>query len=234
MMRKKLLMMISIFLTIIFFQIQIVSSLTGLEIETISENQKEEIKSNLNISRKNLEGTVESISSFDVSTNGLIAVCNEGFSNFINVYDSNGKFLYGYSLDTQGSFGVEFKDDELMIYLLRSSLLISLDEKGNIIDILNVKKTAENESYWRNSIRSKIKKEGIYEYYLKSNNFLSLSNSKIIRYNIQDRSSNVILDFENENGIFIIIIFIFISSVFAVAVIGVFRVTKKAKEERKT
>lgn len=233
-MRKKLLIVLSILLAIIFFQIRMVSALTSLETDTISESQKEEIKANLNISRKNLEGSIESISSFDVSPNGLIAVCNEGFSKFINVYNSNGEFLYGYSLDTQGTFGVEFKDDELMIYILRSSLLVSLDDGGNITNILSVKKTTENESYWRNSIRAKVKKVGNYEYYLKGNNFLALSNSKIIRYNNQDMSSSVILDFGVGNGIFMIIIFIFISSVFAVAIIGVFRVIKKAKEEIKT
>ena len=68
---------------------------------------------------------------FDVCENGYFAVGYRG--NTIQVYDQNGVFCYGYQFETEGTYGIAFHGENLVIYLARSHIAIEMDHEGNCV-----------------------------------------------------------------------------------------------------
>ena len=89
---------------------------------------------------------------FDVNEQGMIAVGQkDSQGKEICIYTSQGEFLYGYRFNCTQSFCVEWDEQRVNIYFIRSDVIISLDSDGNILDIKSVQDTIDNNSY-RNSL----------------------------------------------------------------------------------
>ena len=85
----------------------------------------------LNISFLVQEQERRVIHCFDVCENGYFAVGYRG--NMIQVYDQNGVFCYGYQFETEGTYGIAFHGENLVIYLARSHIAIEMDHEGNCV-----------------------------------------------------------------------------------------------------
>lgn len=92
---------------------------------------------------------------FDVSNNGYVAIGSESLpKKNISVYDEKGSFIYGYNFKSDGSFGVGWENDFLVIYLVRENAAITINNNGDVLLCEEIKDTAENSSYWNNEIFS--------------------------------------------------------------------------------
>ena len=118
-MRKKIIfsMLFLLFAFIIHNQYTVLAMNTGFETEDIDSDTQAHIFMKMEIEL--LESDTEDfmISYFDVNeNNGNIALCFEDSGRKkIGIYDSDGKFKYGYSFLESGSIGVEWDGNNIIM-----------------------------------------------------------------------------------------------------------------------
>lgn len=143
---------------------------TGFSTESMSDADKENFITNANITMLHSESQKRGIKCFDVNNDGLIAI---GTSNSeqktISVYTMDGDFQYGYTFHSSGSFGLEWDEDNLIIYWVRSDVAVCVDKDGEIIDVARIEDSVENNTYWNHSVFAKKRTVGEYNYALKYN-----------------------------------------------------------------
>ena len=159
---------------------------TNFSISSIQEDEKNTIIDNLGISLILEEPSKKSIQCFDVNDDGMIALGHKNFNDaIISVYDSNGIFKYGYGFKYNASFGIEWNNDYINIYLIRSDILVVLDTDANVVDVVAVHNTVENDRYKNDCIFSSEKMVGDTKYALRNNmgilNFISTSYSQLVK-----------------------------------------------------
>ena len=71
------------------------------------------------------------IQCFDVNDDGYYAIGYK--NNTILIYDSNCVFQYGYRFTTEGTYGIAFKGDNIVIYLGRSGIAVEIDSTGKCV-----------------------------------------------------------------------------------------------------
>ena len=127
------------------------------------------------------------------------------------IYDNEMDFQYGYEFETSGVYYVEWDEDELLIYFVRSSMVASINQAGEVQEILKIKDSINNTNYWYDSVYLTEKFVGNKEYKLKNDmgllNFLSTNYSQIDVVG-EDGKSNIIYDVNTEHyikNIFILI-----------------------------
>lgn len=158
---------------------------TGFSTQDVSENAKKTTIKNIDL--KILSNYDESfgITCFDVGNNGQIAVgLDHGTNKSIYVFDRDGKFDRGYNFSSNGSFNLEWDGENILIYIVRGDLVVSVDRDGKVTDVLKIENTSENNSYWNKLRSSKNKTVDGKTYLMKNNigifNFLSASYSQMI------------------------------------------------------
>ena len=108
-----------------------------------SDEQKNTI-SHLRIEQTDKELRNNALLCFDVSNNGYVAIGSESLpKKNISVYDEKGSFIYGYNFKSDGSFGVGWKNDFLVIYLVRENAAITINNNGDVLLCEEIKDTAE-------------------------------------------------------------------------------------------
>ena len=108
---------------------------TSAEVETelYTERSLSEFKEDYAFVKKNTETDDMSIVTFDVSENGLIALSKEYSiqrQRVVDIYDSNGIFLYGFIFNTPGTIKVEWRGNELDIIFCKADIIMSVSENG--------------------------------------------------------------------------------------------------------
>ena len=147
---KPIYLLLSLVLLIAFSTnaIEVNAMNTGFSTEELSEETKTTFVSSINVSPLSAEPEKKGVLCFDVNEQGMIAVGqNDSKGKEICVYTSQGEFLYGYTFNCTQSFGVEWDEQHINIYFVRSDVIISLDSDGNILDIKSVQDTIDNNSY---------------------------------------------------------------------------------------
>lgn len=203
---------------------------TGLSTEIIPDDEVQTILSRFDISMLTIEHEKRPIECFDVNEKGMIAV---GYSSsFISneknicVYSNDGTFLYGYQFDDSGSFAVEWDEDRLIIYFVRSGLAVAVNKTGEIEAIEKIQNTIDNNSYWNHTIRSKKRVVGDTTYRLKNNmgalNLVASSYSQVV-VEKADGVKTVIYDATTYHLITLIILIIVALTITCIAIIGVIR-----------
>lgn len=158
---------------------------TGFKTNHLPTEDKNIFISNSDISLIEDEPAKKTIVCFDVNSNKLIAIGQRTSSstNTICVYSSEGIFQYGYTFNCSGDFGVEWDEDNLNIYFVRSSVIVSVTPSGDILDVFEVQNTIENNSYENNFIRATERKIEDTEYIIENDmgifNFFASSYSLI-------------------------------------------------------
>ncbi len=189
---------------------------TGFDIEPISSENAKKIFDNINLKYENEEAYHHSIDCFDVSGSGLIAVgIDEDIEKHINIYNSDGIFQYGYSFKDSGTYGIEFDNDNLIIYFVRGDDACLIDEEGNLIEMCTIANTAENNRYWQQNVFAKSRNVGSDKYVLSKVMIFYPSYSKLTKIS-SDGTESVMIDVSADSFIYMIIV-IFI----AIIVIGI-------------
>lgn len=184
---KRIYLFLSLLLLIVFFTnaIEVNAMDTGFSTEEISEEKKTAFVSNINVSLLREEPEKSGILCFDVNEQGMIAVGNkDSQSKKICIYTSQGEFLYGYTFNCTQSFCVEWDEQHVNIYFIRSDVIISLDSDGNILDIKAVQDTIDNNSYSNSLLYSTKRTVGNTTYLIRNDmgilNWIAFSFSQIV------------------------------------------------------
>ena len=90
-----------------------------------------EIENALKISVFYQKGEDRIIKCFDVNEDGWFAI---GYrNNTIHIYDDLGLFQYGYSFQTEGTYGIELKKHSIILYLGRSNTAVEINTAGKCV-----------------------------------------------------------------------------------------------------
>lgn len=118
--------------------------------EEMSDHERENFLNRRDITILNSKKFIKSIGCFDVNERGMVAIGLEslGTRAEVAVYDCDGNYKYGYSFDTHGSFYVEWENDNLWIYFVRSDSGVLLDSKANCIKCVNIYDVYSGMSHW--------------------------------------------------------------------------------------
>ena len=158
---------------------------TGFSTEELSEKDRSTFASNINISVLKEKPVDRAIECFDVSENGMIAIGQDGIEEkVLCVYSSDGEFQYGYTFNCTQSFGVEWDGQDINIYFVRSDVLLTVNKEGEIIDIVKVQNTTENNTYRNYMLCSTERTSGDTKYTIRNDmgflNAFSSSYSQLI------------------------------------------------------
>ena len=132
----------------------------GFSTTKLSAEERNRFLGSINFESTNKEPDWESISCFDVSDSGYIAIVGESKNghNSISVYDKDGKFAYGYTLDCSGRFGVGWDGDNIAVYFVREDIAATFDRNANNITCDEIPDTTANSSYWSNEVLYKTRR----------------------------------------------------------------------------
>lgn len=227
----------SIFLTmiIILFTVQVcfVSALeSGFSTEKMSSDEQKNIISNLRIERTDKEPKNSALLCFDVSDDGYIAIGSNSLSQKnISVYDEKGSFIYGYTFKSDGSFGVGWKNDFLVIYLVRENASITLNNNGEVLLCEEIKDTAENSSYWNDEIFSAERTRNNTRYTMKNKS--KLLNIFATSYSVLEKTdeSGVSIIYDNSSNYEIKLI-AECMGIIVLIIIAIICLTKQFKKKR--
>ena len=237
---KKACLLLLSTLTLVLFPITIkVNAInTGLQTDEISSEEKESFIASIDISVISEEPPRKDITCFDVNSNHLIAIAQNTFNSSkqtVCIYSNEGVFQYGYTFDYSATYKLEWDEENLNIYFLRSSRLVSVTPSGDVLDVLKVRDGVENSIYSTKALYSLKRIVDGTEYSIKNDmgilRICSLGSlSKII---VKDSNGNESIIYDVNSMLFkkaIIILSIF-SILVPIAVIGGIRDMKKRKQK---
>lgn len=163
---KKIILLLAFALS---YKVNIWAMNTGFSTEEMKSDEVVSILSDLNLSLLNLEPVKDAINCFDINEKGMIAIgSSDSETKTICIYNSDGIFQYGYRFNAIGSFGIEWDEDNIIIYFVRGDFLVEVDANGTVENVLDVPDTIENSSYTSNSIFKTRRAVGDYQYVLKN------------------------------------------------------------------
>ena len=204
---------------------------TQLQMAPVEPDDAESFLSNLELQRQTTKPKNQPIECFAVRLDGTIAIGQDGNGEIksISIYSSNGTFQYAYSFHTLGSFGLEWENHLLNLYLVRSDLAASISGQGEIVQLRTILNTTENNTYWNHVISSPQQTIGDTTYRLKNDlGFFNWFTSSYTQLEIQPSSGpvQVIYDVNSDQLVKCILIFLFavLGTVFVVfQIIQLFR-----------
>ncbi len=137
------------FILLFLMSFSFFTSVTATASSNLTEDEINKVLSNVNIILLKKEPSKKNIDCFDVRNDGAVAILQNRSSNrrVICIYDNKSEFLYGYEFTTTGSAAIEWNDDLLSIYLIRSESIISVDSNGNVVDVSEYELTSEQNSH---------------------------------------------------------------------------------------
>ena len=125
-------------------QIKVNAINSSFLMEDMTDKDKSNFMSNINISILMSEPDKKAVKCFDVNEKGMIAVgMHLKDQQGICVYSSEGTFLYGFTFYCHGDFCVEWYNDILNVCFVRSNVIITIDGSANIIEMAKIKDTIE-------------------------------------------------------------------------------------------
>lgn len=125
------------------------------------DNRINQVEKALNVSIFYQKEADRLIKCFDVNENGFYAIGYK--NNTVHIYDALGTFLYGYRFDTEGTYGIALKENNLILYLGRSDLAVEIDSTGQCV---SVEKVYFSESFMKKEFYRTNKQIGNTNYYI--------------------------------------------------------------------
>lgn len=208
---------------------------TGFVTKELSMDEIEEYLNYVNISKFSMEPEKRPIECFDVNENGMIAIGTEDkIDKKVCIYSDDGNFQYGFRFKTYGSFGVEWDNELLNIYFVRSDVSVSINQAGEIKNIEKICDTWENNSYWNYFVEARSRNVGEYQYVLKNDigilGILTTDYSQL--YKIDSFDNELLIYDVNSYQLFhILTIFIGVVVLVCFAVIRIAKEIKKLQRE---
>ena len=170
------------------------------------------------------------IKSFDISSNGLIAIACDPFymDKTVCVYDQNANFLYGYELGSPRSIhSVSWVEEKLVICSLDGDAIF-LDSNGNVLGVCFVQNWSEIENTLKHAT---VKTVGEYQYVASNDGMgvLSFFNDSYCKlYKRDDVGTEVVIyDVTLQKIIVTIISVVVICGIFAIGIVFAIKAAKK-------
>ncbi len=157
-------------LVILCMGMQISAIDTGFATKEMPQNQKENFLNNVAITLITEEPQKRPVKCFSVNEGGLIALGSDNRSYDdckVCVYTDKGVFLYGYEFNCLGSFYLEFSGDTVIIYFVRSDVVVAVDSAGKIAGVEEILDTTEN-IYYMNDLDDSVLNVGDTRYRIKN------------------------------------------------------------------
>lgn len=217
---KRLLSILSVvFLIVSFAYITAVqATASGFSTQDITAEEENTFLSHINLTPVKEAPEKGKIQCFDVNEQGLIAVGQNGFQDKeVCIYTSRGEFLYGYRFDCNQSFCVEWDEQTLNLYFVRSGILLSVDAHGQVTEVKAVPDTIDNNTHENSLLYSTERVVGDVTYIIRNDmgplNWVAPSYSQILKVGadgtesiIYDVNSKQLLDLTVTLGVICIII----------------------------
>lgn len=198
---------------------------TGFLTDNMEIDEQQVFLSNINLSLVSEEPKKNTIICFDVNDDGLIVIGTENLScKLVSVYTSDGTFKYGYTFNCSGNFGVEWDNDNIIIYFVRSDVAASFNAEGINVELKKIQDTSDNNYYWNHSVYSTQKTVNEIMYTMKNNmglfNIFASSYSQLIKTDA-DGNITTIYDVSNVHTTTLVIILATVI-LFIVLIVSVF------------
>lgn len=199
---------------------------TGFSTQELSEKDYVTFTENFSIKLITEEPSKKAVSCFDVNEQGLLAIgCGNNENKTICIYN-DGEFIYGYEFYSNGSFGIEWDNENLNIYFVRSDIIASVTKDGDIVEVRMVENTLDNNSYFNNYLLSTEKVINNTNYVIKNDlglfDTITRAYSKVVLVS-QEQVETVIYDASTNYVSKILITFIFILLFVLIVVLIVIR-----------
>ena len=157
-------------LACIYFPASAVFEDVGLKSQDLSRDQQEAIWRNLTLSPLDSEVQALPIACFDVQNSGRIALGFGGSTEkYVCIYGPDGEFQHGYSFTCNGSFGVRWEQDNLILYLVRSSTQVLISPEGEFLGAAKFADSADTSVYLNQIVFATERTVGEKTYTLRSN-----------------------------------------------------------------
>jgi len=149
---KKVLYIFIITLTLVFLTISSnASEIYGFKAIQLSSDEKELIWNGMDIKTLNADFIKENnyaIVGFDVSEDECILLALE--ENTIIIIDKNNEILNCFKFNNNGSYYVKWNGNNILLLLVRSSLIIELTTEGQLVNIIETDTNdVNNNKLWR-------------------------------------------------------------------------------------
>ena len=209
---------------------------TGFTTNPLTEEEKNTIMQNIDISPIEAEPVKGSIACFDVNDSEMIAIGqSKGEQKAVCIYSQDGSFLYGYAFSYSGAFGVEWDGNDINIYRVRSDLIITVDRAGNITDIARVEDTFENNLYGNHLLYSTERNTDHARYYIRNDmgvlNLFAFSYSQLVMEG-PDGEEFIIYDVNEMQLARTIIGLIVVVALFTAAIVIPIKIALRQTQER--
>ncbi|MBQ7761533.1 MAG: hypothetical protein IJ400_05710 [Clostridia bacterium] len=183
---------------------------TEAQIEKMEDEQAQEFLNRVSIRRFATEPTPFAFEYFCANENGKIAIgVNNSNEKMICVYNDRGDFLYGYKFKCSGTFRMKWDGDNVVIYFIRSDVLVSVDSFARAQCVANIVDTTDTSSIIRREFDADKQEINGVLYEATGYNFFGANYSKVditkdnVTKTIYDVSSQ-----PNSQGIIIGILFV--------------------------
>lgn len=154
---------------------------TEFSTDELTDETKFTFLNNINFIRINAEPQKRKIECFDVGNNNVAVGFSESDNKTVCIYNTQGEFQYGYRFKTNGEFAVGWDEYNLTICFVRSDILIKVNSYGDIIDVIKIQDTTENNMLWNEMLYSTEKTMNGSKYILDNKiDFFSSSYSHLI------------------------------------------------------
>ena len=121
--------------------------------EELAYEKQQEYFDNRNFILLNDEAVDNPVDCIAVSEEGLIAVgTSRSNKKYVNVYSLSGNYLYGFSFEDPGAFRLVWNNKNLCIYSCRGNLLVSVDERANLLYATKIPDSLYNNEYYRKNL----------------------------------------------------------------------------------
>lgn len=203
----------------------------GFETTDLSEESKNQIWENIEFKKSVDSMSLDSIRlpivSFDVSKNGMILLGLEG--NKVAIVDES-KVLAFFEFSINGSFYVQWHDNNILLLLVRGSIIVEISTNGQLINMIKADtRSTQNNTLWNQIDRKKQVDIGESSYCVKNNmgilNFF-LSTSSLLIKSDSTGSEKVIYDVRGVQSSKTITILIIVIALFAVVVFELVRLCR--------
>lgn len=122
----------------------------GFTTEPVSEKDFAALSESLKLSMLSEEPPKQKIVCFDVDGDGRLLLGLESHEQkCICVCDPEGSFRYAIAFKSSGSFALAWDGSNIVLFLARSKTALTVDPSGEIIRMVKIENTAENDRLWR-------------------------------------------------------------------------------------
>lgn len=211
------------------------STTYGFETENLSENEINQIWQNINVTSSPDSVSLDSIRlpivSFDVSENGMILL---GFKeNKVAVIDEN-KVLNFFQFSNDGSFYVQWKDNNILLLLVRGSIIVEFSLNGQLVNMIQADDSStQNNTLWNQIAKKDHVNIGEVTYCVKNDmgllNIIAPSYSQLVK---TDADGNMVTIYDVSSAYTTKFVTIFIAMILFVVFVVLFLILqfKKLKQ----